>query len=645
MKKRTQAEKQQLYRQIFCLIMAALMLLGTLAAVIPYVSAADVPETVAVSAAAPAAEQMNEEEPDNGLLLRIGLMFGSNVTESFAIRAADGFQFGHTDKNNAFTPFYMSSDPYIAVCKNDNLSKTDNGYYVPDTKNVVIGGYHLQLQDVYTTIEAITAAVDDTNIKLKNAGIYSSLIYAFPYCEGGNLYVCVGDFGSGDSARAKIAAVEAALSKTPAVINPRKDTMTVISVDRNLILFAYREGSGKLGIAARPHITYQDGIETVTENPIITPAENGYLGIFLFGRYENGISVTNLIELEHYVAGVLPYEINNTWSYESQKAFACIIRSYTLANRGKHTSLGIDLCNGTDCQVYMGLKNQNETVLRAVDETRGTVITYDGKICNTFYSAVTGGSTVNVEQIWNGRAYPYLRAVETPWEDYASHPRGVWMTEVSPYNLFLYLSQNKGYKKLTGSIADVRIVELAENSSYVYKLDITDVNGNTVSLKGTDIIRTTLGRYLNSANFVVGYKGEIPILDKQPSLMTPQGIKQLSVTETENKKTTQILTADGIREIDVTDGVPVIGYGGETKVLTQDTAVYDIPEDAFARLNVPDNGNFLFIGKGWGHGGGISQWGAKNMAEQGACYDEIIHAYFTDVVLCDYRTLQKDEET
>ncbi len=639
MKKRTQVEKQQRMRQIFCLVMALLMLLGTLATVIPYVSAADETEPAVTTEA-----ERHEEEPDNGLLFRIGLMFGDRVTESFAIRALDGFSFCHVDTDDTVTPFIETTVPYIAVCKNDNLALNEDGYYIPSSQGVVIGGYHLELPDVYTTMETITAAVDAANTALKNAGIHSSLIYAFPAYRNDALYVRIGDFGSGDSARAKASLIDTALGKTSAVVNPRADTMTVVAPDSNLILFEYQTGGGKLGISALPHKTSENGTEAVTPNDIVTPAENGYRGTFLFDRYNNGISVTNLIPLEEYVAGVLPYEINNTWSYESLKAFACIIRSYALANRNKHTSLGIDLCNGTDCQVYMGTKQQNDAVLRAVDETRGIVITYNGKICNTFYSAVTGGCTVNVEQIWNGSAYPYLRAVETPWEDYASHTRGVWMTEVSPYDLYTYLSGTKGYKKLTGRIADVRITALAENSTYVYKLEITDVNGNAIQLKGTDIIRTTLGRYLNSANFVVGYRGEIPILNKEISVLTADGVKPLPVTEADKKKTTSVMTADGIREIDITDGMEVIGTDGTVTVYNEDNAAYDIPEDAKERLNAPGNENFLFIGKGWGHGGGISQWGVKNMAEQGAFYDEIIHAYFTDVTLCDYKTLLTSEE-
>lgn len=616
--------------------MAVLMLLGVLAAVIPYVSAVDLPPNtedsyISNEAVPTQTDNQTEKEPDNGLLLRIGLQYGSGVHTSFAVRAEFGFSLGIVKKDNVYTVLYETEEPHIAVCKDGNLALDNDGYYVLSSQNVVIGGYHLELPTAYSTKDEIMEAVQTVNQKLADANIRSSLIYAFPAYHSGMFYIRIGDFGSMDSANSKADIVAAAVNEPPTAVIPMTDALTVLAPDKNLILMEFQANDGLLGAAP----LQKENTDTV----IITPAKNGYRGVFLFGNYNSGISVTNLISLEEYVAGVLPYEINRNWSYEAIKAFACIVRSYTLSNRTKHTSLGIDLCNSTDCQVYKGVGLQNEAILRAVEETRGLVITYGNEICSTVYSAVTGGCTVNVEQIWNGSAFPYLRAVETPWEDYASHPNGVWMAEVSPGDLYTYLANTKGYTQLKSSITDISIVELAENSSYVYKLAITDSQGNTVTLRGTDVIRTTLGKYLNSANFVVGYRGEIPILNKYVSVITESGTQALYIDRTENRKTVQVMTANGIVETDITDGLPVLQGDGSTTLLTDEKAVYDIPADALQRLNDPTNGNFLFIGKGWGHGGGISQWGAKNMAENGAYYDEIIHAYFTDVKIRNYKEL------
>ncbi len=666
-KKRTYAEKQRLITQILCLVLAALMLLGVVMSILPFsaltahaadvtvngvtdsdpetTSASDLPAEEPVTAPSDAEEPTHTEEPHTGLLLRIGLMFGSGVTESFAVRAEDGFTMYHVDgETDDARLLYETTTAYAAVTKDANLAINDDGIYYPASTGVIIGGYHLQLPMNCPDAAALAEAVAEINAMLQAAGIYSSLIYAFPAYIDGGLYVCIGDFGSTSTAAEKIPLIETATGHTATVIYPRDNAVTVLAPDQNLILFEYCSADGNLGLAARADDDYDktnpDAVPA--ENFIVTPAKNTYRGIFLFGRYENGISVTNLIGLEDYVAGVVPYEIGNHWKPEALRAFSCIVRSYTLANIGRHRSLGIDLCNGTDCQVYMGTGKENDAIREAVKTTEGMVVTYNGKPCSTFYSAVTGGCTVNIEQIWNGSVYPYLRAVSTPWEDYASHPSGVWLSEVSGYELYSYL-YGKGYTQLQGAIADIRIVELAENSTYVYRLELTDIYGVTISLKGTDIVRTALSKYLKSANFVLGHNGNIEILNRVVELICADSTAVLPITETGETKTMKVMTADGVKEIDVTEGMTVIQADGAEKVITEQPPYYDIPADAEERLTSGTN-NFLFIGKGWGHGGGVSQWGVKNMAELGYTWEEIVHAYFTDVAIVPYNTLSAFEE-
>lgn len=628
--KRTRAEKQRLITQIICLALAGLMILGVIMSILPFsaLTAHAADETQAA-----AAVQTTEEPDTEGLLLRIGLMFGSGVTESFAVRAEDGFLIHAVDEEtDEALLLYETPAAYAAVTKDANLAVNDDGIYYPASKGVIIGGYHLRLPDTYTTPKALADAVDAVNAQLKTAGIYSSLIYAFPAYIDGALCVCIGDFGSSVSAQGKLSLIKTATGKSLTAVYPRDNALTVLAPDTNLILFEFCADTCQLGLSAR-----QDTAEDAAENVIVTPAKNGYRGIFLFDHQNSGISVTNLIDLENYVAGVIPYEIGNHWDEEALKAFATIARSYTAANLGHHANLGFDLCNGSDCQVYMGTAKENDAVRKAVSDTKGQIITYNGKPCIAFYSAVTGGCTVNIEQIWNGSSYPYLRAVSTPWEDYETHPYGEWFSEVSGYELYTYL-YGKGYTKLRGAIESVRVVELAENSTYVYRLELTDIYGVTVSLKGTDIIRTTLGKYLKSANFVLGHKGQIPLLNRTLALLCADGEAPLPITDNGTKKTMQVLTADGIVETDVTDGVTVIDTDGSEKLLTEKPDSYDIPEDAQARLDSGTN-NFLFIGKGWGHGGGVSQWGVRRMAQLGYEWEEIIHAYFTNVEILPYTSL------
>ena len=72
----------------------------------------------------------------------------------------------------------------------------------------------------------------------------------------------------------------------------------------------------------------------------MTPAENTYRGIFLFGRYENGISVTNLVNIEDYVCGVLPYEVSSSWP---QDALRHTYASYHLSHFRSYAELQVEI--------------------------------------------------------------------------------------------------------------------------------------------------------------------------------------------------------------------------------------------------------------------------------------------------------------
>lgn len=588
---------------------------------------------------APPADPIVPQVPTDHMM-RIGLMYGSGVTPSFRVSSSTGFVFGAVDKKtDVFTPVWETKSTDLTACQDANLAKDSDGYYVPASQGVVIGGYHLELPASYSDKNELMSGIDRVNAQLMNAGIYSSLIYAFPVYMNGALRVRIGDFGSTESATNKVKLIQNATGETPTVIAPMDDTVTMLDPTTNVILFEARATTAEFGVQAKPN---SDG----TASTIMTPAKNTYEGTFLFKRYSSskatGIAVTNFLGLEQYVAGVVPYEVSTSWGYESVKAFTIIVRSYSLATAGKHSSLGIDLCNSTDCQAYLGTKKQDAIVKRAIEETRGTVIAYNGKVCSAIYFAVAGGCTVDIGQIWNGTDYPYLRAIETPWEDYAAHYEGQWFSEVSGQELYQHL-YSKGYTKLKSAVSKIEIKELANNSTYVYVLEITDSSGNVLTLKGTDIIRVAIGsKYINSSNFVVAHKGDIPILDKDFVVQSTEGTVNIPLTRDDTgKKTIEVMTAEGIKKIEVSDGLTVITPEGETKI---EPTEYDIPADALARVNDKTNDKFIFIGKGWGHGGGYSQWGGRCLAVAGAKYDEIIDAYFQDIELVDFRTLARFAE-
>ena len=438
-----------------------------------------------------------------------------------------------------------------------------------------------------------------------------------------------------------------------------------------MILFEYDcGGESELGLKAH---------EDKNGNTyIMTPARNVYDGVFCFKRYDNGdtdgVSLINILPLEAYVAGVLPYETSNSWLPETLKAFAVTVRSFTLTHLNKHKQYGFDLCTTTECQVYKGAGRINENVMSAVLETKGDVMTYDGDIVNAYYSSSMGGVTVSAKDAWGSSTeYPYLAAVETPWENYMVHNNGFWINEVSPEELLERLHK-AGYEELEDAVEDVEIVQLATNSTYVKTLRVTDIHGTSVDINTTDKVRTSLTPYVKSANFVVG-KGEVeytedviidyvaPDYDKSSDYDIDYGytniddcyIMTADSVDTNDRGTAVVLTSNdkviyNRKDVFVMTKQNAAAFLGDeykkyaeedesadTQHRTEEIAEKSTNEVKYKIAYADDSDNFIFVGKGWGHGVGMSQYGALDMAALGHSANEILEAYFKDIDIINYR--------
>jgi len=118
---------------------------------------------------------------------------------------------------------------------------------------------------------------------------------------------------------------------------------------------------------------------------------------------KNLFRVINTVDLETYVAGVVPAEIGGQAPLEAQKAQAIATRSITIAKvlSHKHKNDGYDLCNTIHCQVYRGLSGQTDLSKQAVTETTNQIMLYNGKPIEAFYSSHCGGITEFSGNLWS----------------------------------------------------------------------------------------------------------------------------------------------------------------------------------------------------------------------------------------------------
>ncbi len=144
-----------------------------------------------------------------------------------------------------------------------------------------------------------------------------------------------------------------------------------------------------------------------------------YFGGIRFIKVKNLFNVINLVPVEEYLHGVLSKEMSPDFPIEALKAQAVAARSFAMKNRGKHELEGFDICATVHCQVYDGVIS-HWAVNKAVEETRGEIMTFGGKIADTNFHADSGGMTESVRDVW-GTATPYLIAVReiinlsSPW--------------------------------------------------------------------------------------------------------------------------------------------------------------------------------------------------------------------------------------
>jgi stage II sporulation protein D len=127
-----------------------------------------------------------------------------------------------------------------------------------------------------------------------------------------------------------------------------------------------------------------------------------------------GITVVNAVALDDYVQGVVPAESPAYWPLEALKAQAIAARTYAITSARGGT---FDQYDDTRSQVYRGVSAETPASNEAVTETRGQVVTYQGRPVTTYFFSTSGGRTENVENSFPGaQPEPWLRSVDDPYD-------------------------------------------------------------------------------------------------------------------------------------------------------------------------------------------------------------------------------------
>jgi stage II sporulation protein D len=357
-------------------------------------------------------------------------------------------------------------------------------------------------------------------------------------------------------------------------------------------------------------------------------------------------TVINEVRLEDYLRGILKIEMNPEWHPEALKAQAILARTYAVKNRGRFARQGFDLDNTQNTQIYRGMNAEDPRTDAAVQATRGQVLVWNGKPAEIFYHSDSGGATADISHVW-GSNVPYLK------------PKAEKIAYVSPYSSW--------QTSLSSAQVEAAMGKIGKPVGRAAAMEVTakDSNGRAVTLRvrGTSgtadvsahAFRMAVGSsVLRSTNFEISGAGAGIAAGTAPQITPPSAQspapaqaapKVQTLAEIASQKDplleltkVNIFTKDELIDMLMNpgkrDSYLKIGLERAAGALSQAKPEPDAPKpQATPPSPVPvpsgaSSGAFTFSGKGWGHGVGMSQWGAKAMADSGIKCAEILQHYF-----------------
>lgn len=245
-------------------------------------------------------------------------------------------------------------------------------------------------------------------------------------------------------------------------------------------------------------------IVPISSDKAITKLSNNgytYYGGFVFDRYNGNskLTIINVLNIEDYVKGVLPYEMISSWPLETLKAGAIAARNYVQYNYNKYASYGFDIVNTASDQVYQGTRSANTSTNAACEATANQYLTYKGQLCSAFYYAANGGASENSENVFLN-PLGYCKGKPDPFEGAIDFYCKSWSKTFTTAEISSKLSALN-----LSTIASITTTN-TENGN-VYSVNITDVNGKNASYSRSSCLTflTRLGFPYTSMRFTVSY--------------------------------------------------------------------------------------------------------------------------------------------
>jgi stage II sporulation protein D len=395
-----------------------------------------------------------------------------------------------------------------------------------------------------------------------------------------------------------------------------------------------------------------------------------YRGSMEITSYNGKLALINQVSFEQYLYAVVSSELGASWPLEALKAQAVAARTYALKLGMKYKIAHVS--DTTYEQAYYGKDKEFSKAIEAVEATRGTVIMDKNGLIEPFYSSNSGGVTADVLEAWSNPV-AYVKSVSSPDQD-AQKGKPIWYRIMLDDGRTAYISSE--YAVLTedknpAGLPYIEVTGMGVNIRPAPRVDDTD---------NVSIAKVNAGeRYVwigqdvgsNAYNWIRGpYSADVlkasinsrTITDIQGSLqtleITQRGVSNRVIGMIANGQEIDLTNADAFRgamnglpstlfDVEETGRYSILGAKGKIRELPAASGAIHIQSgDQSNELSLSEyyvmnadkqvravtkEPQFRFVGLGFGHGIGMSQYGTKALAEQGYDYASILEYYYKDV--------------
>lgn len=386
-----------------------------------------------------------------------------------------------------------------------------------------------------------------------------------------------------------------------------------------------------------------------------TPAYRGRIYITAYGNAEQpSYTIINELPLEEYLYSVVSSEMPSSFDKEALKAQAVCARGFAIRkiNEGAYAEYGADIDDTTSCQVYNNIAETEESI-NAVNETSGMVAEYDGEIIESYFYSTSCGTTCSNDEVWAGESLPYLVDSLEVYADSINTNSDIEKNVMSYNNSRLLSAQEISLSSESAfqDFIDNRLyTDTVEQKLPMYRWTV-----EYTSEQMAETVNTALKKIItsNAGHIEAFYKdnesnvSDITSLLQNDTLATYlDDIENISVTSRGNSGIALTVTIY-CSNIDITVSSQYLIrqlFSPElTDIITQTGSSltgWTMLPSAYFYIEKNEAGGYTISGGGFGHGVGMSQNGANQLAAAGYGYKDILQYYFPGIEVEEKTSLQ-----